>query len=176
MAILNVDETIADLEFQASKLSFLKNRYPDLKLKANKNGPWEFSSKLVNKNFTKFKFSPYIYGYYSYVVFKVFDELEFEHNGTKAKLIVSSMPLTSRFIELVSEAYEDANGKHIPPEKRNYQICFSDLKFKNVHKDIQEQVNDQALLVALDFVNKHTFAKVNPTGLDPRFKKLLIFS
>lgn len=176
MGILNVDETISDLEFRTAKLAFLKEKYPNLKLKSNKDGFWTYSSKTVSREFNKFLFIGTIYGYYAHVRFEAFDEIDFEHKGTEEQLVISSIPNSCQFISLVAERYEDENGQYIAAEKRDYHIRFSKLAFKNKNKEIQEQIEEQAILTALDFVKKHPFAKVDPAGTSPRLEKLLTFS
>ena len=176
MGILNVDETITDLEFRAAKLAFLRGKYTNLKLKSNKDGLWTYSSKTVSREFSKFLFIGTMYGYYANVRFEAFDEIDFEHDGIEEQLVISSIPNSCQFISLIADKYEDENGQYITPEKRNYHIRFSKLAFKNKNKEIQQHVEEQAILTALDFVKKHPFAKVDPAGTSPRLEKLLTFS
>jgi hypothetical protein len=136
--LLNTSQHIAKLEYEIAKLKFVASKYPDFKLNYDKNKKeYIFSHKLVNSNFSNFHLENDCSG----VTLNVFDELVFEYNNKKEKIIIGCIP---KFRKVTSYKYIPMNGFSLEKE-----LYINTLKFKSKNKVLNKKCKICAILKLL---------------------------
>lgn len=156
----NVDEAILDAEKTLQIFNFVKSKVPDAKVHFTTyyNG---FSAKSVNSSYTNFDF---IKGYN--VLFVVpFLELNFEYNGACEKIKINSSPRSSRLVNI----YFDQLSK-------NRVISFSRLSINLKNNNFKGEMINECRIKILEFIKEHPGCGLDTKHLEPRLKKLLLFT
>ncbi len=165
--LLETNRHIEKLEYELAKLKFVSSKYPNFKLNFDKNkDEYIFSHKLVNSNFSNFKINSST----SFVELHVFDELIFEYNGKKEKIIVRSIPKISR---VASIDYADRSANDYKLWKQN--IFIHKLKFKSKNKELQKKIQNLCDLDIIKVIKSNPEIKLDD-DVPERIKKLIIFS
>lgn len=157
--ILDVNDTINSLEYNLSKLKFVQENFPKVKLQADIEENFIFSSKLVNSNFSDFKI---VSGTYD-IKLLVYKMLEFEYNGNTEIVVINSIPKSCKIVDVYFKDSKLIVKIHKPI-------------FKSKNKDIYKQVSNECDLAILEFAKEHPSAKFDETITNSRVEKLLILS
>lgn len=155
-----LNQAILDLEKTIAVYKFVKEQVPDARVHSTSyyHG---FSAKSVNANYTNFEF---IKGYNTMFVVP-YKELDFDYNGTIEKIRINSSPRSNR---LVYTAYSRL--------ERQTTIKFSRLKFNLKNNNFKEDMLSACRLKILEFIQEHPGYKLDTKHLEPRLKKLLLFT
>lgn len=157
----NIHESIEDLEKKLAMCKFVKECLPDAKLHTNQFVTFGFSSKTVNKNYTKFDFvkTPNALYVVPYI------ELDFEYNGELEKVRVNSSPRSNRL------AYVSWSSDY-----RSRVIKFSNIRLNLKTNKFKEDMLNACRLQIVNFIQNNREYKLDQKNLDPRLKKLLLFT
>jgi len=152
-----VKDTVKDLEFELAKHKAVQSQFPDAKFRHYVG----FQSKQVNQNYTKFEFERRPRGLFVLPYY----EVDFTFNGKTEIVKVYAAPRASRLIYLKWNV-----------ALKNYVMKFSrfaiNLKNNNFRGDI---VNDCRTEV-MSFIKNNPSYKLDDRHLEPRLKKLLVFT
>lgn len=158
----DIDLAIKELEKSVLLYNFVKEKIPNVKVHFSKNSKnHTFFSKYVNSNYTNFEFiqgrdkiyvAPYI-------------ELDFEHNGVVEKVKISSSPRRSRLVYY----------KYIY-QKRKSVIAFARLAINFKNNNFKDDMLNACRLQILTFIKNHPKVELDSTHLEPRLKKILMFT
>lgn len=163
LSILN--SRIANAEYGIAKCKFVQNTFPDAKVSIikniNDNDIFKFSSKLVNNNYTKYEFSKYTYA----LTIKVFTELEFTYNGNTEIIKINSSPETCRLARL-GWSYDKHKGI----------IRFSRFSFNMKKNNFKGDIFNDCRAHIMQFIQANPNCDLDTKHLEPRLKKLLLFT
>lgn len=155
-----ISKAIEDAEKVLATLNFVKDKIPDAKFHQT-NYYKGFSAKSVNANYTNFEF---IKGFNAlYVV--PFIELDFEYNGNMEKIRINSSPRSNRLIYITYSR-----------EHKQRVINFSRLNLNLKNNNFKDDMLNACRIKILDFIKDHPEHKLNQKHLEPRLKKLLLFT
>lgn len=155
-----IDKAIVDAEKGLAVYRFVKQNIPDAKVHYT---PYYhgFSAKSVNTNYSNFDF---IKGHN--VLFVVpFLELDFEYNSVLEKIRINSSPRSNR---LVYVRYDRIN--------RQRTIKFSRLSINLKNNNFKEDMLNACRVKILDFIKEHPNHQLDTKHLEPKLKKLLLFT
>lgn len=161
MRTRTIHESIEDLEKKLAMFKFVKQHLPDARLHTSQSKAFGFSSKAVNKNYTKFDFvkSPNALYVVPYI------ELDFEYNGELEKVRVNSSPRSNRL------AYVSWSSDY-----RSRVIKFSNMCLNFKSNKFKEDMLNACRLKIVDFIQSNREYKLDQKNLDSRLKKLLLFT
>ena len=164
-------------EYDLQRLAFIKSKFPDAKgvLSTNhsKKDNIKFLSRSVNNNYKKIKFQDN----WSSLLVRVFDEIEYEHNGKTEIIKVHSLPDTSQICHTI--CYEKYNYSVSPaapfiPRKFVKTICFSKFPLNMKHNNFDEELLSQCRQACLEFIKNHSGYELDTKLLEPRLQNLLL--
>jgi hypothetical protein len=154
---------IKQAEFNIAKIEFVKSKFPDVKVNRSLgfNGDCiTFSSASVNDNYTKYTFDHK----YSLSI-QVCHELEFTHNGRTETVKILSVPASRK---LATKKYSYATKKQC--------IKFSAFSSKMKKQNLSEELFRAASAEIMKYIQTSPGAELDTKYLDPKLKKLLVFT
>lgn len=167
-------DSVNQLERELAIQRAVLTAFPDAKIvrvysyanrKSLFGGLVEFHDKNVNKVYTKFDFERSPYGVY--VV--PYCEVSFEHLGTTEVVKVHSTPKKNRLV------YLRYNYKGKSDESR-YTVKFSRIAINLKNNEFKEDMLNSCRAEIMTFVKNNGQYKMDDKHLEPRLKKLLIFT
>lgn len=154
----HVTQAINDLEKKLALYKFVLEKAPDAKL----HYTWfSFSAKSVNSNYTKYEI---VKRHLSYHVVPYL-ELDFEYLGKIEKIRINSSPRSSRLVYI---NHDRNKGKRV--------IKFSRLAINLKNNNFKDDMLDSCRIAILDFIKTHPGFELDKKYLEPRLKKLLLFT
>lgn len=153
-------KAIYDIEKILATCKFVQNNVPDARFHQT-NYYHGFSAKSVNSNYTNFEF---IKGFNClYVV--PYIELNFEYQGVSEKIRINSSPRSNRLIYITYSR-----------EHKQRMINFSRLNLNLKNNHFKNDMLNACRIKILEFIKEHPQYKLNQKHLEPRLKKLLLFT
>ncbi len=152
-----ISDTVRDLEYQLAKQKAIQAVFPDAKVH------WMagFQSKLVNQNYNKFEFERRRRGLY--VV--PYCEVSFVFDGKTEIVRVHSQPKASRLVYLRWNR-----------ELRANVMKFSRIAFNLKNNEFKDDMLNHCRAEIMLFIKNNPGIKMDDKHLEPRLKKLLIFT
>lgn len=162
--IIDCKETMDTMEYNLAKLKFVQEKYPNMKLQENGDN-YMFSDKTVGAAFTKTAIE---HVYHDELRLRVYDEMEFRHNGKGERITIDAIPRTCKI------AYVHRDWQTKKSTIRFARPLFK-IKGKNA-SDLGKALYKDVCIAILEFIKNRPGIEINKDGLDPRLKKLIIFS
>lgn len=152
-----VTDCIRELEYQLAKQKAVQKEFPDAKWH------WKagFQSKLVNQKYTGFHFDRHGRGLY--VV--PYCEVSVTVNGSTEKIMVYGKPKYNRLVYLSWNV-----------NLRNYVMKFSRLAINLKNNQFKDDMINSCRAEIMSFIKNNPSYKMDDKHLEPRLKKLLIFT
>lgn len=159
MPTKTVEKRIAEIELDLAKHKAILEIFSDAKVNA-----WgQFTSKGVNKTYSGFRFESdpwalYVFPFYS---------LELEFNGITTTVEVGSSPRKNKL------AYLEWNyDKGKPTQIMKFARLGVNMKTHEFKEDMLNSCRSEIM----KFIQDHPQAKMDKKYLEPRLKKLLLFT
>jgi hypothetical protein len=155
-----LEQSIKEVEHTLAKYNAVLKAFPDAKIHET-YWPVRFSSKSVNQVYTKLDFKKH----YNTLRVIPFCEVEFEHNGNKEMVIVHSSPKYSRLA-------------YIPWRRKGEDqvIKFSRVSINLKNHNFKESMMNECRVHIMNFIKDNPGFKLDDKHLEPRLKKLLLFT
>ena len=155
-----LEQTIKETQRSLAKYQAVLKEFPDAKIQ-DYYWPPRFSSKSVNQNYTKLKFEKQ----YRRLVVMPYCEVEFEFEGKTETIIVNSAPKYSRLA-------------YIPWARQNETkyIKFSRLSVNLKNNNFKDDMMNDCRVAIMNFIQDNPGHKLDDKHLEPRLKKLLLFT
>jgi len=155
----HIDSAIQDLEYQLARHRAVLAAFPGARVNCHS----EFQSKNVNRNYTKFEFELREKGRELYVI--PYCEVNFTY-GNRAEIIkIHSLPKANRL------AYVTWNI-----DLKSYVMKFSRLSINLKNNQFKEDMLNGCRVEIMSFIKNNPGYKLDDRHLEPRLKKLLVFS
>lgn len=156
----SISEGIENLEKTLAIYKFVEKHVPDAKLHGNQYFSG-FSSKSVNLNYTGFEF---VKGYSAMWVV-AYLELPFEYNGKIETVRINSSPRSNRLVYVTYDRYS-----------KSRIIKFSRLNINLKNNNFKDDMLNACRIKILDFIKERPGFKLDTKHLEPKLKKLLLFT
>lgn len=152
-------DTIKEQEYILAKYKFVLEKFPDAKFH---NG-WipDFSSKSVNLIYTGFDFEQ---GRRTLNVVPYYN-LKYTYNGVDEVIKMHSLPRRSRLCRIT---WKKVDGKRV--------IAFSRLSFNLKNNNFKDDMLNDCRTQIMQFIQKNPNYHLDTKHLEPRLKKLLLFT
>lgn len=154
-----IKDTVQELEYQLAKHKVVQAKFPDARV----NCLSEFQSRAVNRNYSKFEFeyedkikSLYVLPY---------SEVEFVYGGKTEIIKVHSIPKANRLLHA-----------HWNVDLLSYVIRFSRLAINLKNNEFKEDMLNSCRAEIMSFIKHNPEYKLDDKHLEPRLKRLLIFT
>lgn len=168
---------IPDAEYVAEKYKFVLSHFPDCKLQRHFTGFISekpiFISKIVNQEYTHLIFE----SNKRRIVVMPHTKLHFEYNGKKEEIIIHSSPKRSILARVMhdkdkatKQVKKDVNGKYIR------KISFARLSVNLKNNNFDDKMLNDCRAHILKFIQENPGYKIDDKHLEPRLKKLLVFT
>ncbi len=154
-----IKDTVQDLEYQLAKHKAVQAKFPQAKV----NCLSEFQARIVNQDYTKFEFEVRDKGKGLYVL--PYCEVDFTYEGKTEIIRVHSIPKANRL------AYVQWNI-----DLKDYVIKFSRLSVNLKNNDFREDMLNSCRAEIMSFIKNNPGYKLDDRHLEPRLKKLLVFT
>lgn len=151
----SIDYFIKKTDFLLAKYKLVQKYFPD----ASCNTYGDFCSKTVNTNYTKFEFLT-TYGGLFVIPFY---EIELYHNDIKEVIKVYSKPRASRLL-------------YLEKWKLPRTIRFSRLSFNLKNNKFKDEMLNACRAEIMKYIAANPGYHLNDKHLEPRLKKLMIFT
>jgi hypothetical protein len=155
----SLKNSIQDLELQLARYKAVLAEFPQAKVNCHS----EFQSKAVNQNYTKFDFEIRDKGKGLYVL--PYCEVSFTYEDKTEIIKVHSMPKANRL------AYVQWNI-----DLREHVIKFSRLSINLKNNDFKENMLNHCRAEIMSFIKNNPGYKLDDKHLEPRLKRLLVFT
>lgn len=152
-----IKDTIQDLEYELAKQKAVQLQFPEAKVHYYAG----FQSKLVNQNYTKFEFERRTYGLFVLP----YCEVNFTFKDKTEIVKVYSAPKANRLVYLQWNV-----------DLRNYVMKFSRLAINLKNNKFKDDMLNSCRAEIMGFIKKNPSYKMDDKHLEPRLKKLLIFT
>lgn len=152
-----IADTVKELEYELAKQKAVFAKFPNAKVHYHAG----FQSKDVNQNYTKFEFDRRSYG----VWVVPFCEVEFEHEGKTEIVKIHSCPKANRLVYLGWNR-----------ELRDSIIKFSRVAINLKNNQFKEDMLNACRAEIMTFIKNNPKYKMDDKHLEPRLKKLLVFT
>lgn len=152
-----INDTVLDLEYQLAKHKAVQAEFPDAKVHWTAG----FQSKLVNQSYVKFDFERRRRGLYVIP----YCEVKFDFGGKTEIVKVYSRPKANRLLYLRWNR-----------ELKNYVIKFSRVAFNLKNNEFKDDMLNHCRAEIMLFIKNNPSYKMDDKHLEPRLKKLLIFT
>jgi len=153
----SIDDHIKDTEYILAKYKAVKAKFPTARV----NAYMEFSDKAVNKAYTELEFVTRHGGLFALP----FCVVEFEHDGKAEKIKVYSSPRANR---LVYTRYHYRDNKKV--------MKFSRLSINLKNNQFKNDMLNTCRAEIMKFIASHPGFELDEKHLEPRLKKLMIFT
>lgn len=150
-----IDSFIKDTDFLLAKYKIVQQYFPD----ATCNMYGNFGSKTVNANYTKFEFQTT----YSGLFVVPYCEVELDHNGVKETIKIHSKPRASRLV------YQDR-------WRQPKTLRFSRLSINLKNNQFKDEMLNACRAEMMKYIAGNPGYKLDDKHLEPRLKKLMIFT
>lgn len=154
-----IKDSVQDLEYQLAKHKAVQAKFPQAKV----NCLGEFQARIVNQDYTKFEFEIRDKGKGLYVL--PYCEVSFTYGDRTEIIKVHSMPKANRL------AYVNWNI-HL----NSHVIKFSRLAINLKNNNFREDMLNHCRAEIMSFIKNKPGHKLDDRHLEPRLKKLLIFT
>lgn len=169
MSIRKLVDSIEKLNYDLAMQTAVFKAFPNAKIhrfdsvnyRRSNFGQVEFTDKSVNQIYNKFEFEKNSQG----VWVVPYCEVQFEFNGKIETVKVHSSPKKKRLV------YLSWNRKI-----NNYIIKFSRIAINFKNNDFKEDILNHCRAEMMEFVRSNGKYKIDDTHLEPRLKKLLVFT
>lgn len=152
-----ITDTVKELERELAQHKAVQDQFPHAKVHYFAG----FQSKAVNQNYTKFRFERRSQGLYVLP----YCEVEYTFDGKTEIAEVYSMPKANRLVYL-----------HWNRELRNYVIKFSRFVLNLKNNQFKNDMLNSCRAEVMSFIKNNPSYKMDDKHLEPRLKKLLIFT
>ncbi len=152
-----ISDTIKELEYELAKQKAVQAVFPNAKVHYYAG----FQSKLVNQNYTKFEFERRSYGLFVLP----YCEVEFTFNDKTEKVKVYSQPKANRLVYLSWNV-----------DIRNYVMKFSRIAINLKNNEFKNDMLNSCRAEIMSFIKNNPKYKMDDKHLEPRLKKLLVFT
>lgn len=156
-----ISEFVVDTEATLAKYKAVQAAFPN----ARCNYYMEFSDKSVNQLYTHFTFETQ-YGLYVLP----YCEVLVEHNGQEEYVKVHSMPKRNRLAYLT---YEYPNKDY---SKRKNVMKFSRMAINMKNNKFREDMLNSCKAEIMNFIKNNPGYELDTKHLEPRLKKLILFT
>lgn len=154
-------DAIQEQEITLLKYKAILESFPDAKIHQAADGNITFSSKRVNQTYNQLKFDV---RYQALRVVPSFD-FEFIHNNTITLVPIYSSPKYNRLAYL-----------RIDWKTRDRLIKFSRLAINIKNNHFNEAMLNECRVHIMNFIKSNPTYKLDEKHLDPKLKKLLLFT
>jgi hypothetical protein len=154
-----IGSTIQDLEYQLAKCKAVQAKFPLARVNCHS----EYQSKEVNQNYTKFEFEVREKGKELHVL--PYCEVEFTYAGKTEIIRVHSMPKANRLVYIKWNI-----------DLKSYVMNFSRLSINLKNNEFREDMLNSCRAQIMSFIKNNPGYKLNDRHLEPRLKKLLVFT
>lgn len=155
----SLEQRIKETKRTLAKYEAVAKVYPDAKIHET-YFPHTFSSKEVNQSYTKLQFETK----YSKLTVMPYSEIEFEYEGEKETIIIHSSPQYSRLA-------------YIPwTRDKSKVIRFSRVAFNLKNNNFKDDMMNDCRVAIMNFIKDNPNHKLEDKHLEPRLKKLLLFT
>ena len=158
----SIDDCIKNTEYHLALYKCVLASFPDAKVRESCY-PLRFSSKLVNSNYTNFKFEKR----YRSIYVIPYSEIEFEHDNVTKTITIDSAPQRSRLACL--------SYKRDPVTKKLF-IRFSRLAINFKNNNFKDDMLNSCRAQIMQFIKDNPDCALDTKHLEPRLKKLLLFT
>lgn len=166
--ILNVEEEVTRLEYDLARIKLVRDTFPKFKLQINsRNKKYLFSDMSVKRLFTDIE----VHSYGSMVSYSLVTKLELKTLSGTEEVIVHAIP---GYQNLISIKY-DYNKRNADNTNWAGSIVCSPL-FTCKDKERKKKAQSTFRVAILDFIKANPGYPLDEANLDPRIKKLLIFT
>lgn len=155
-----LSNVIEETENSLCLYKFIAEKIPDVKMHFY-GKDIIFSSKSVNSIYTNFEFKTMYHGVYV----SPYVEYEFENNKKIENIKIYSSPRNNRLIYL-----------DYAPKDRSYVIKFSRLQVNLKNNNFKDDMLSECRVQILNFIKNNPKFKIDSKHLEPRLKKLLLFT
>jgi hypothetical protein len=156
----SVEQKIKEYKHSLAKYETVLKAFPDAKIQETKF-PNTFSSKEVNQNYTKLKFTTR----YNRLIVMPYVELDFTYEENNETIIVYSSPKYTRL------AYIPYTRGNISPV-----IKFSRVTINLKNNNFKDDMLNDCRVAIMNFIKENPNCKLDDKHLEPRLKKLLLFT
>ena len=158
--IKQTSSEIQQKQFELAKLKHLQAIYPDIKYFRG-----IFSTKQVNENYDEVL----IESTYSGLELKAYKKIEFKYGELITETKVFSSPYINK-IAVISYEYDYV--KHTSKSKIKFTRYCQTFKSKKFDSIVLKKVRESTI----QFLDQHKNYIIDDTNLDPKLKKILLFS
>jgi hypothetical protein len=152
-------QSIKETKRTLAKYETIIKAFPDAKIHETYY-PQTFSSKEVNQNYTKLQFETK----YSRLIVMPYSEIEFEFEGAVETIIVHSSPKYNRLA-------------YIPwLRSKEKVIRFSRVAFNLKNNNFKDDMMNDCRVAIMNFIKDNPNHQLDKKHLEPRLKKLLLFT
>lgn len=144
-----------------AKYDAIIKSFPDAKIHETYY-PHTFSSKEVNQNYSKLKFE----SKHNRLIVMPYSEVDFEFEGKIETVIINSSPKANRLAYVSWEKY---------PSKEKI-IKFSRLTFNLKNNNFKDDMMNDCRIAIMNFIKDYPNYKLDDKHLEPRLKKLILFT
>jgi len=153
--------SISELEINLAIQKAVFNKFPDAKI----NYAGELSSKTVNKEYNRYSFFKSAYG----ISLKLRYELEVNINGQ------------IHIADIHSDSNREYSILYVTSSESNKYFKLDTIKFPNYIKTfkrckVRSDIFNECRVEILEFIKKYPHYKIDNSNIEPRLKKLLIFT
>jgi len=152
-----IADTVKELEYDLAKQKAVQAEFPNAKVHYFAG----FQSKLVNQNYTKFEFEKK----YSGLFVLPYCEVKFTFDDKTEIVKVHSAPKANRLVYLQWSR-----------ELRDYIIKFSRVAFNLKNNQFKDDMLNSCRAEMMSFIKNNPGHKMDDKHLEPRLKKLLVFT
>lgn len=155
----SLEQTIKHTKRTLARYEAVIKTFPDAKIHET-YFPHSFSSKEVNQNYSKLKFETK----YNRLVVMPYSEIYFEFEGNIETVIVHSSPKYSRLA-------------YIPWTRDKEKIIrFSRVAINLKNNNFKDEMMNDCRVAIMNFITSNPNHKLDSKHLEPRLKKLLLFT
>lgn len=165
-----ISDHILAHEYRLAKLQFVQSNFTDAKVYKNYDPhiKWkvvnvEFTSKLVNKNYTDVIFTTKRNALYVSPIHKLHFEYKIGDNVTSEDIIIGSTPTSSRLA-------------YIKWSMRDQKVAFSRFVYNMTKNKFDEAIFNKCRTEVCKFIASNSNYKLDEKNMDPRIKALISFA
>lgn len=151
----SIDVFIKEAEYQLAKYKLVKEHFPDARCSAY----GEFTSKTVNTQYNKWDFLTN----YGGLFVAPYCEVKLEFDGAEEMVKVHSSPRNSRLVYL---------RRYSAPKS----LKFSRLSINLKNNKFKDDMLNSCRAEIMNFIKNNPGYKLDDKHLEPRLKKLLLFT
>jgi|SRR5579885_832854 len=155
-----ITDTVKELEYTLAKQKAVQAEFPDAKVHYYLG----FTSKSVNQNYTRFDFERRYHGLYVLP----YCEVKFTWDGKEEIIKVHSAPRANRLVYLT--------WRRTPPPENKRIMKFARVAINMKNNAFKEDMLNACRAEIMSFIKDNPGYHIDDKHLEPRLKKLLIFT